>query len=75
MTAPAERCWANGNKVIFPTKAEALAALPRFRADWNGQGQVRKCYPHDHYHLTKGRKGRKGKSSKRNRTERTVRWV
>lgn len=73
MTAPAERCWAMGNKVIFPTKADAARALPAFRADWNGHGKIIRCWPHDHFHLTKGRKIGKGKSMIRNRTERTGR--
>lgn len=61
-----ERCRAMDNKVIFRTRAEAEAVLPRFRADWNGHGKVVRCFPNDHYHLTKNRKVGKCKGMQRN---------
>lgn len=65
-----DRCGAMGGKVVFTSKDAARDALPAFRADHNGHGKVIKCFPLDHWHLTKGRTGRKGKSLRRNRTER-----
>lgn len=68
MTREIERCWAMGNKVIFRTKGEAERVLRTFRADHNGHGKIVKCFPHDHWHLTKNRKVGKGKTLKPNRS-------
>ena len=61
-----ERCWAMDSKVVFRSKAAAKAALASFRALHHGHGKVVRCFPHDHWHLTKNQKGvRRGRTVKR----------
>jgi hypothetical protein len=61
MSVPPEvpRCWTADNKIIFVSKALAEEALPAFRRAYGGKGKVFKCWPHDHFHLTKDQKGRR----------------
>jgi len=54
------------SKVVFRSKAAAKAALASFRALHHGHGKVVRCFPHDHWHLTKNQKGvRRGRTVKR----------